>query len=213
MSENDKLIDIPPGPFLYGADRETREIASAYSIGKYPVTNAEYSAFVTATGHAPPRYDGPDDHPITGVTWHDAVAYCAWVGARLPTEKEWERAARGTDGREYPWGDWAEGRCNSREAGMGTTSAVGQYSPGGDSPDGCVDMVGNVWEWTASERDGGRVLRGGSWRFIRRYCRCAYRGDNGPGYFDGSIGFRVVFPGSGSCTRLNMSSSDDISSM
>lgn len=210
MSEKPEMIEIEPGTFLYGDNREERAIPHAYRIGRYPVTNAEYRAFVRATGHEPARYDGPPGHPVTSVTWHDAVAYCEWVGGRLPSEEEWERAARGTDGREYPWGEWEKGRCNSYEAGAGGTTLVGRHSPGGDSPDGCADMAGNVWEWMASERESGnRVLRGGSWLDSRRSCRCASRPGYDPDLFSVSLGFRVVFPGSpsdscdsDSCTRL-----------
>jgi len=126
-----ETILIPPGPFLYGNDKEERVIEHAYRIGKYPVTNAEYAHFLGATSedqlpHWPDgQLPGLADHPVVNVTWHDAAAYCEWAGGRLPTEEEWERAARGTDGREYPWGEWAEGRCNTCEA---TCPSVHQHT-------------------------------------------------------------------------------------
>jgi formylglycine-generating enzyme required for sulfatase activity/energy-coupling factor transporter ATP-binding protein EcfA2 len=178
------MLEVPAGEFLMGKEKRTVYVA-AFQVDKYPVTNAQYKRFVDATKHSAPRHweggmypDGKAVHPVVHVTWHDAVSYADWADKRLPTEEEWEKAARGTNGREYPWGDWAEGRCNTRESGIGDTTPVGQYSPGGDSPYGCVDMAGNVWEWTSSEYETGsdrRVVRGGSWDLYQFYARCAFR--------------------------------------
>ena len=164
-----------------------------YLIGKYPVTNDQYQAFVRSAGYEPPRgWDQGEppldegDHPVIYVGWRDAQAYCRWLSEetgkdyRLPTEAEWEKAARGDDARRYPWGDeFEKEKCNTSESGIGGTTPVGQYSPEGDLPYGCADMAGNVWEWTRSmdkeypydpadgredsEAEGDRVLRGGSW--------------------------------------------------
>jgi formylglycine-generating enzyme required for sulfatase activity len=200
---------------------------SPYRIAKYPVTNLEYQAFVQAKEHRPPSHweghqypEGKGDHPVVNVSWEDAVAYCQWLAEtsgkpyRLPSEAEWEKAARGEDGRIYPWGDkWDQSRCNTRESGIGDTTSVRQYSPEGESPYGVADMVGNVWEWCADwfaeeeyqRRQGGpvvdpggpdsgtsRVLRGGSFHNVRRYARCAYRRWNSPDLRYGDRGFRVA---------------------
>ena len=136
------------------------------------------------------------DRPVVHVSWDDAVAYAEWAGGRLPSEQEWEKAARGIDGRIYPWGDeFDAARCNSRESGIGTTTPVGRYSPGGDSPCGCADMSGNVWEWTASEYEPGsgrRVLRGGAFSNGVRLVRCACRVRNYPIVRLRNDGFRLV---------------------
>jgi formylglycine-generating enzyme required for sulfatase activity len=171
---------------------------------------------------------GPDDsheqkldHPVVQVNWHDALAFCTWLMeqvqaeetnylVRLPSEAQWEKAARGEYGNQYPWGaEWNPEYCNSTEGGPGGTTPVGQYSPAGDSPYGAADMVGNVWEWTYSlfekypyrptdgredeNKSGLRVLRGGAFKFNRRYVRCAYRNyDFAPYDRNYFIGFRVV---------------------
>lgn len=174
--------------------------------------------------------DGPDSalqgketHPVVHISWFDANAYCQWFNAtypgdlnglvlRLPTEAEWEKAARGPYGWEWPWGnDWDPTRCNSKEKGPGGATPVGQYSPQGDSPFGAADMAGNVWEWTRSlykeysynqgdgredpAQEGARVVRGGSFGNVSRYCRSAFRDRLGPDYIYSYIGFRVcLFP-------------------
>ena len=147
----------------------------AFSIDKYEVSNAEYARFVRATGWAPPSHwkdsSPPADtaeHPVVNVTYSDAEAYARWAGKRLPTADEWEKAARGTDARVYPWGaDFAAGLCNTLEAGLGDTSPRNQF-PSDKSPYGVIGMAGNVAEWTSStERDETgldcRVICGGSW--------------------------------------------------
>ncbi|MBI4872419.1 MAG: SUMF1/EgtB/PvdO family nonheme iron enzyme [Candidatus Riflebacteria bacterium] len=196
------MVRIPAGPFVMGPPGEERTVElPGYWIDRCPVTNASYRQFVEATGHPEPRYwldagrsDVPvgPDCPVVGVSWEDARAFAEWCGARLPTEAEWEKAARGTDARPYPWGREAEpGRCNCREAGPGRLTAVGAWLSG-LSPFGLEDMLGNVLEWTASpegpvldtlpagqvqtERPRRRILRGGSWfsRFEELSCWARY---------------------------------------
>ena len=163
-----ETILIPTGPFWMGSDMVPIEmprhevVLPAYRIGKYPVTHTEYAHFLRHNPqHDPPRRAGwsllrqpprsKADHPVVGISWHEANAYCAWLrqvterSYRLPSEAEWEKAARGTDGRRYPWGEaWVEGRCNIAAS---DTTQVGQF-PTGASPYGCLDMLGNVQEWT-----------------------------------------------------------------
>lgn len=178
-----ETVPVPAGPFLMGsepgpdvpAEETPRHQLSlpAFRIGVYPVTNAQYAEFIRRVQRQDvPRKAGwylrepPEDrldHPVVGVSWHDAQAYCAWLSQqtgrayRLPTEAEWEKAASwtGQDGpkakRPFPWGDLFDAaRCNTAEAGIGDTTPVGAYSPQGDSPCGCADMAGNVQEWTST---------------------------------------------------------------
>ncbi len=187
------MVRVPAGAFLFGeamAERHQPE----FWIAKTPITNAEYKRFLDDNPEHPVPFkeeawtqpynwnrqtrtfpSGRDTHPVALVSYHDAMAYATWAGARLPTEEEWEKAARGTDGRRYPWGRWDHGRCNTVETQILTTTPVGLYSPEGDSPYGCTDMAGNVWEWTATEDNVGHVVRGGSFINDRLYARCAFR--------------------------------------
>lgn len=211
---------IPGGEFILGSDTGNEDetpqqtiFIDAFNIDIYPVTNAQYKEFVDATGHAPPRHwengtypEGTADHPVTWVTWYDAQAYAEWAGKRLPTEFEWEKAARGTDGRIYPWGnEFDPSKCNSRESGLKGTSPVGSY-PEGVSPYGVFDMAGNVWEWTADwykayrgsiyelGRYGERykVLRGGSWYDGQDSVRTTTRKSFDPNQGFSTIGFRCA---------------------
>jgi formylglycine-generating enzyme required for sulfatase activity len=235
-----EMILIPAGEFLMGKNPEQEPDANYddqqhlldmpdYYLAKTLVTNAQYNTFVLATGHATPAHwteGGPplgkEEHPVVRVSWHDAMAYCRWLSEvkgkeySLPSEAEWEKGARGTDGRIYPWGNqWDSTCCNSRESGRLETTPVGSY-PRGASPYGLLDMAGNVWEWTRSlvdwypypsggterERredlhayeDRARVLRGGAFDDYNRYARCAFRFRHLPHYRLMNIGFRVVMP-------------------
>jgi len=197
------MVRVPAGKFLYGRWKEKEHELPEFWIDRTPVTNAEYAQFVAAIGHDPPRHwkgKSPSkeiaDHPVTHVPWHDAVAYAEWVGKRLPTEEEWEKAARGTDGLECPWGDeFDKDRCNVKVSGIGDTTRVGKYSPAGDSPYGVADMVGNVREWTASEYRPGstlRVLRGAAFLDWKGFAYCACRHHIERDGWGRIIGFRLV---------------------
>jgi formylglycine-generating enzyme required for sulfatase activity/tRNA A-37 threonylcarbamoyl transferase component Bud32 len=215
-----EMILIPAGEFIMGEGSQQRTVyVEEFHIAKYPVTNARYAAFMEAGGYENPEYWSGEGwkwqeesnttqpeywhvgdliqphHPVVGVTCHEAEAYCRWAGLRLPTEQEWEKAARGTDGRAYPWGDeWQEGRCNSQETFNGCTTPVNKYQDGA-SPYGVMDMVGNVWEWTSGWYDSKRTyrpLRGGSWLSYQEDMLCAFRNGNRPHYRGNVVGFRCA---------------------
>ena len=228
-----ECVRVPAGEFLMGShmakDREAskgelpqhRVYLAEFTIGKVPVTNAQYAAFVRSAGVEAPSYwdqggipAGQSDHPVFQVSWHDARAFCAWLSEatgrsfRLPTEAEWEKTARGTNGRIYPWGDrrpTAE-LCNY-DMQVGHTTPAGQYSKN-VSPYGALDLAGNVGEWTSSlyrpypyraddgredlAAEGVRVVRGGAYNLTRWNARCACRLRYAPDRRAGQHGFRVV---------------------
>ena len=238
LAESDFCL-IPAGTFTMGSDTDLPNEAparkiylNAYYIGKREVTNAEYYQFWLETGdveseYTPISYGGafgiwPDvaktkpNYPVIGVSWHAAAAYAAWRGMRLPTEAEWEKAARGTDGRRWPWGNTFRQRikrttthANIRDQSGRRLQPVTSY-PTGASPYGAQDMAGNVWEWVAdwySETayhhnpdrhpkgpsvGSRRVVRGGSWLNAEGLARCSTRIGQYPEIGTSFIGFRLA---------------------
>ncbi len=193
------MVKIPVGEFIMGTNDwwpksgpEHRVFLDSFYMDIYEVTNAEYKKFVDATGHRAPDHwknstypPEKKDHPVTFVDWYDANDYCHWAGKRLPTEAEWEKAARGTDGKVFPWGNVFDSeKGNTPQHGKGGTMPVGSFASG-VSPYEVHDLAGNVWEWTSDwykaysdnkhpdENVGEkyRVIKGGSW-YDCTYYRC-----------------------------------------
>lgn len=205
------MVLVPEGEFLYGDNNQVTWLGSFY-IDKYEVSTKQYATFIAATGRKAPQFweditasDG--EKPVVGVTWDDADAYCRYYGKRLPTEYEWEKAARGIDGRKYPWGndepnqslasyDWDQMR---KWRGYGTLVSVESHE-GGTSPYGIYNMLGNVWEWTSSERKevyenythSYKIFRGGSWTSEPRHLDIRNRNDAGHDYYSNDRGFRCA---------------------
>ena len=225
-----EMVRVEAGEFIYGISDEEltklhrdpsavdryrkeffeleRQVLSLpeYLIDRFPVTNGQYRRYMSERSDVRrPRHMGSsiwgrDDTPVIGLNWEEAEAYATWAGKRLPTEEEWEKAARGTDGRLFPWGNSLEGTfCNCYEAGLESTSPAGSF-PSSVSPSGALDMAGNVWEMTTGIWTGGaRTMRGGSYLTYQRFCRVTARWapateemERGPRW----LGFRcVLVPG------------------
>jgi len=216
-----EMVRVPAGEFIMGSDSGEadekpvhRVYLDEFFIDKYEVTNEQYNQCVSAGScSVNKKYDGFTDpqQPVVGVDWNQADTYCKWAGKRLPTEAEWEKAARGTDRRTYPWGEMIDcSRANYGDCKHGKTKPVGSY-PSGASPYGAMDMAGNVWEWCADWYDENyyksspnrnptgpgsgqyRVLRGGSWYYLPNYLRAASRSGLDPaGRSSGHLGFRCA---------------------
>ncbi|MCP4543643.1 MAG: SUMF1/EgtB/PvdO family nonheme iron enzyme [Chloroflexi bacterium] len=231
------FVEVPEGPFLMGERNEQHKVTLAtYYVSRYPVTVSQFQAFVEESGYRPGNSDGlrgQGNHPVVRINWYEALKYCEWLTERLrrwdetpdplatllredkwivtlPSEAEWEKAARGADGRVFPWGQDTDPNCaNYSDTGIETTSSVGCF-PGGGSSYKVEDLSGNVWEWTRSiytdypydSQDGrenlaadtshSRVLRGGSFANDDRIVRCAYRNDRNPRSRNRYSGFRLV---------------------
>jgi formylglycine-generating enzyme required for sulfatase activity len=252
--------EVPAGAFWMGSEQGSDNEKPLHKIdlahfwiARVPITNAQYHFFVEATDHpAPEHWDdgrvprGLEAHPVVNISWHDAIAYCAWLTevlhegdgryrlrmepslpirdashiVSLPSEVQWEKAARGpvlseAEGtkRDYPWGEiWDATRCNNEELGLGGTTPVGIF-PNSASPYGVLEMAGNVWEWTQSqwsnypyapdenhesfdaEENAPQILRGGAFDSNRELLRCSSRRIETPNTSRNNIGFRVVvFP-------------------
>jgi len=233
------MVYIPGGKFIMGTDEEEFRILKdpfgytthlleprkrrvvylkGFYIDKYEVTNREYKRFVDETGyHLPDHWletgtypEGEADYPVTFVSWWDAKAYARWAGKRLPTEEEWEKAARGTDGRLFPWGNrFDRHKANTWERGVKGIHRVGEYEEG-KSPYGVYDLAGNVMEWTATVyrqyqhlpgeeiRDGEElwytkvIIRGGAWSSDGKDAQTFSRVIADPGIKSNGIGFRCA---------------------
>ncbi|MDA0738371.1 MAG: formylglycine-generating enzyme family protein [Nitrospirae bacterium] len=217
---DDKMVMVSSGSFLYGDEKAEKDIAYDFEIDIYPVTNEQFREFIEIGGYEgkeecwdpkgwewknmekltqPRLWDDSQwnqpDHPVVGISWYEADAFSRWAGKRLPTEEEWEKAARGTEGRVYPWGDEFDSeKCNNQESGSDGTTPVTKYV-NGLSPYGCYDMAGNVWEWTNSwyeERNRNRVVRGGSWVNGAGYLRSSNRFRDTPTSRGNYVGFRCT---------------------
>jgi formylglycine-generating enzyme required for sulfatase activity len=226
IDSQDDFIVIPAGEFLMGNDKGDEEDKPAhhlslpeYSIQKYEVTNAQFSIFSKESGYQTYQEKnaksnwkdffkpGQEENPVVMITWDDAEAYCKWLGGRLPGEAEWEKAARGSDGRAYPWGnEWQSDKANTLESGLRGPARVGSFGAG-KSPYGVMDMAGNVSEWTAdvfSAYPGNsnpmseylknlRVVRGGGWFDDPDHVTTFTRDAALPGITAGDdLGFRCV---------------------
>ena len=225
------MVLVPAGEFVMGAhqeyemadkdERTTHTVyLNAFSIDRYEVTTARYAKFIQETKRPAPKYWSEETlkqherKPVVGVDWNDAAAYCAWVEKRLPTGAEWEKAARGTDLRLYPWGNEEPGRQWANfdhccDKGYEALTEVGSFEQG-KSPYGVYDMAGNVWEWVADRYDEGsygksternptgrstgekRIVRGGAWDSASTYVRSSYRLRLSPTFRLDNIGFRCA---------------------
>jgi len=218
-------VEIKAGDYVVGQERRPFEVTKPFLLARYPVTNSQYAVFVDEKGYenrdwwseegwcwrsegkvfeplfwCSAKWNGPNQ-PVVAVSFWEAQAFAAWAGGRLPSEYEWEAAARGEEGCKYPWGDeWRDRICNSREAEVGRTSPVGLFPSSRSKEFGLEDMAGNVWEWSADVYEGSadRVFRGGSWNFDGSRCQAASRHRRAPASRLTGLGLRLARVASGS---------------
>ncbi len=220
LHDANNWVTVEAGRYIYGEDKRPIQIDQPFRLSKYLVTNGQFARFNDAGGYYDQSLWGNDGwswrqkgkidkprlwheskwngstQPVVGVSWYEAEAFCRWAACRLPTEQEWEAAARSPKGTEYPWGnEWKKEICNSAEADIGVTTPVGIFLSSVASC-GAHDLAGNVWEWCADWWDENktvsRVIRGGSWASISRDARSAVRDRNAPVNRGINLGFRVV---------------------
>ncbi len=211
---NDVMTQFGFNGTLYREMPKRWVFLDSFYIDRTEVTNRQYKCFLESSGHSPPLHwkdgkypAGQDNFPVVYVSWLDAREYARWIGKRLPTEEEWEKAARGQNGFQWPWSDQFQAeRANTRESGLGGPLPVGSLL-GGASEHGVLDLAGNVWEWVSSDLkpfqgydqeilyfpNGLRkVLKGGSFKETGEYARGAYRGDGALDQIYNNVGFRCA---------------------
>lgn len=195
-----EMVTVSAGKFIYQMEKddEDRIDLKEYSIMKYPATNALYMEFDPNYRPIFPEYSNQPDQPVIGINFYEAFIFSIWLGKRLPTEKEWEKAARGVDGRDYPWGEacgYQSGYANTCDFLGGRTNSVTEYDLG-ISPYGCHDMSGNVWEWcvqiNSSRYTTQKIVRGGSWLNYLVHAKCTYRNSFDPAERHLTVGLRCV---------------------